>query len=135
MPVMFAQNYDVGGGIVNGCTGFLEKVRFYKDAAGLRHAVSCIVRVSDMSSDFLPSLEKGQAAALRDTVDMSFRNEYTGKKCHIKRTQIPVSPGFAMTAHKSQGQTLTHAVIDFQSCSGMEAPYVMASRVNRSMAY
>ncbi len=82
-----------------------------------------------MSSDSLPSLEKGQAVALRDTIDMSFRNEYTGKKCQIKRTQIPISPSFAMTAHKSQGQTLTHAIIDFQSCSGTEAPYVMASRV------
>lgn len=48
MPVMFAQNYDVGGSIVNGCTGVLEKVRFYKDGAGLCHVVSCVVRVSDV---------------------------------------------------------------------------------------
>ncbi|KAK0469459.1 uncharacterized protein EV420DRAFT_1244567, partial [Desarmillaria tabescens] len=34
-----------------------------------------------------------------------------------------------MTAHKSQGQTLSHAIIDFESCTGTEAPYVMASRV------
>ncbi|KAH7872502.1 uncharacterized protein C8R40DRAFT_1013915, partial [Lentinula edodes] len=34
-----------------------------------------------------------------------------------------------MTAHKAQGQTLETAVVDFESCRGTEAPYVMASRV------
>jgi hypothetical protein len=34
-----------------------------------------------------------------------------------------------MTAHKAQGKTLTHAVINLQNCSGTEAPYVMISRV------
>ncbi|KAK0435100.1 uncharacterized protein EV420DRAFT_1232332, partial [Desarmillaria tabescens] len=34
-----------------------------------------------------------------------------------------------MTAHKSQGRTLSHAIIDISSCTGTEAPYVMASRV------
>jgi hypothetical protein len=34
-----------------------------------------------------------------------------------------------MMAHKAQGQTLTKAIIDLQSCKGTEAPYVMLSRV------
>ena len=34
-----------------------------------------------------------------------------------------------MTAHKSQGQTMTKVIIDLQSCRGMEAPYIMVSRV------
>ncbi|THU88129.1 hypothetical protein K435DRAFT_603792, partial [Dendrothele bispora CBS 962.96] len=34
-----------------------------------------------------------------------------------------------ITAHKSQGQTLTHAIVDLQSCRGAEMPYVMVSRV------
>lgn len=34
-----------------------------------------------------------------------------------------------MTAHKAQGQTLTSAIVDLQSCYGTEAPYVMISRV------
>ncbi|KAG1885107.1 hypothetical protein F4604DRAFT_1574075 [Suillus subluteus] len=32
-----------------------------------------------------------------------------------------------MTTHKAQGRTLSHAIIDIQSCKGTEAPYVMAS--------
>jgi hypothetical protein len=34
-----------------------------------------------------------------------------------------------MTAHKAQGKTLSHAVINLENCSGTEAPYVMISRV------
>ncbi|KAF8064264.1 hypothetical protein FPV67DRAFT_1397973, partial [Lyophyllum atratum] len=34
-----------------------------------------------------------------------------------------------MTAHKAQGQTLTAAIIDLESCYGTESPYVMVSRV------
>ena len=42
--------------------------------------------------------------------------------------QIPLTPGFAMTAHKAQGLTLPRVIVDFVSCRGMESPYVMASR-------
>ncbi|KAI0077939.1 hypothetical protein K474DRAFT_1569156, partial [Panus rudis PR-1116 ss-1] len=34
-----------------------------------------------------------------------------------------------MTAHKSQGQTMTNIIVDLQNCHGTEAPYVMISRV------
>ncbi|KAJ3720540.1 hypothetical protein C8R42DRAFT_561204, partial [Lentinula raphanica] len=34
-----------------------------------------------------------------------------------------------MTAHKAQGATYEHAILDLESCSGTEKPYVMVSRV------
>ncbi|KAI0038040.1 hypothetical protein FA95DRAFT_1478114, partial [Auriscalpium vulgare] len=34
-----------------------------------------------------------------------------------------------LTAHKAQGQTLSHAVVDLHDCRGTESPYVMISRV------
>ncbi|KAJ3710959.1 hypothetical protein EV361DRAFT_768360, partial [Lentinula raphanica] len=34
-----------------------------------------------------------------------------------------------ITAHKAQGATYQHAVLDLESCSGTERPYVMVSRV------
>ena len=34
-----------------------------------------------------------------------------------------------MTAHKAQGQSLKNVIVDLQSCTGTEAPYVMISRV------
>ncbi|KAG1743058.1 hypothetical protein EDB19DRAFT_583046 [Suillus lakei] len=38
-------------------------------------------------------------------------------------------PGFAMSTHKAQGQTLQRVIIDLEGCAGTEAPYVMLSRV------
>ncbi|KAF9053998.1 hypothetical protein BDP27DRAFT_1146671, partial [Rhodocollybia butyracea] len=34
-----------------------------------------------------------------------------------------------MTTYKAQGQTLSSVVVDLQSCTGTEAPYVMVSCV------
>ncbi|TFK86998.1 hypothetical protein K466DRAFT_451542, partial [Polyporus arcularius HHB13444] len=33
-----------------------------------------------------------------------------------------------ITAHKSQGQTFSRVIVDLESCTGTEAPYVMLSR-------
>ena len=46
----------------------------------------------------------------------------------MRRFQIPLTPGFAITAHKAQGLTMSHAIVDFVNCRGTEAAYVMASR-------
>ncbi|KZV80408.1 hypothetical protein EXIGLDRAFT_594862, partial [Exidia glandulosa HHB12029] len=45
--------------------------------------------------------------------------------------QLPILPGFAMTTHKAQGETLDGALVDLQGCRGSEPPYVMISRVRR----
>ncbi|KAG1801809.1 uncharacterized protein BJ212DRAFT_1244282, partial [Suillus subaureus] len=34
-----------------------------------------------------------------------------------------------MTTHKAQGQTIEHTIVDFEGCTGTEAPYVMLSCV------
>ena len=47
----------------------------------------------------------------------------------IQRTQLPILPAFAMTAHKAQGQTMEKVLVDLESCRGTESPYVMVSRV------
>jgi hypothetical protein len=49
----------------------------------------------------------------------------------MKRTRLPILPSFAMTAHKSQGQTLKKVIIDLKNCRirGTESPYVMVSHV------
>jgi hypothetical protein len=38
MPVMISQNFDVHGGVVNGCYGSLRSVRYRVDRNGNRHA-------------------------------------------------------------------------------------------------
>jgi hypothetical protein len=129
MPVMITQNFDVEGGIVNGTTGTLKKIRYYMDNQNRRHATSCVVESNSVSGDALPNLSNHEAAVLEDTSDMHFIHPHSKKKCTIKRTQLPLAPAFAMTTHKAQGKTMKRAIVDVQSCRGTEAPYVMLSRV------
>jgi len=129
MPVMICQNFDVEGGVVNGCIGSLEKVRYRIDHEGLRHAISCEIKAPSTTAPTLPHLAPQHVVALHDTVDMRFVHPHSQKSCTIKCTQVPIVPAFAMTVHKSQGQTMQQAIIDLQSCHGTESPYVMLSRV------
>jgi len=128
MPVMITHNFDVENGVVNGCTGILKSIHYTTDNMGNRHAVSCVVESPNILSSS-NTLGANQAAVLQDTVDLTFRHPHSQKKCMIKRTQLPIAPAFAMTAHKAQGQTLNKVIIDLESCKGTESPYVMVSRV------
>ncbi|KAJ7728361.1 hypothetical protein B0H16DRAFT_1330999, partial [Mycena metata] len=67
MPVMFSQNFDVPGGVVNGCTGTLKSVRFKVDEQGNRHAISCVVVAPDTSPELIPGLPNHHVVALEDT--------------------------------------------------------------------
>jgi ATP-dependent exoDNAse (exonuclease V) alpha subunit len=128
MPVMITQNFDVDGGIVNGSKGTLKRIRFYVDAQGNRHLTSCVVHVEDVSEQPLPNLPPKDVPILSDTVQLQFTHPHSKRSCTIRRTQVPIVPAFAMTAHKAQGQSLSNVIIDLQSCNGTEAPYVMVSR-------
>ncbi|KAI1792866.1 P-loop containing nucleoside triphosphate hydrolase protein, partial [Ganoderma leucocontextum] len=129
MPVMVAQNFDVGGGIVNGSIGTLTGIRFTTDKnTSHRRLLSCAVRIPNCSALTMPSLNDNEFPVLEDTVDMTFTHPHSDKRVTIKRTQVPIQPAFALTAHKSQGQTFDKIVVDLESCTGTESPYVMLSR-------
>jgi hypothetical protein len=128
MPVMITQNFDVQNGIVNGTTGIVKQIRYSVNEAGERFAQSCVVYVPDMTGPPLPGLPPKHAAVLTETVDMTFTHPDSHKKCVMKRTQLPLVPAFAMTAHKAQGKTMEAIVVDLESTHGTEAPYVMISR-------
>ena len=129
MPVMVASNFDVEGGVVNGCAAILDSVRYWVDERGDRHANSCVIRADSISGEAMPNLRPHQAVAIADEKAIKFVHPASKKKCSIKRTQIPIMPAFAMTAHKAQGLTMPKVMIDLESCRGSEAPYVMVSRV------
>lgn len=129
MPVMITTNFDVSNGIVNGRIGVLKSVNYWVDDDGNRHATSCIVESSGITGPTLSGLDENQAVALQDVVEMLFVHPHSKKKCKIKRTQLPIQPAFSITAYKSQGMSLDQVVVDLESCSGSESPYVMISRV------
>ncbi|KAF5343263.1 hypothetical protein D9757_015149 [Collybiopsis confluens] len=131
MPVILTQNYDVSSGIVNGCCGTLKSVRYRLDGMGRRHALSCVIESDTVVQPAaLPGLDDVQhIVALEDKTGMTFVHPHSKKKCTFQRTQVPLAPAFAMTAHKAQGRTLAAAIVDIESCRGTESPYVMISRV------
>jgi len=129
MPVMINQNFDVDGGLVNGSSGYLRDYRFQTDEDGIRTLTSCIVEIPDLTAEPLPHLPPQHVAIISDTVEMrSITHPISGQKCTMKRFQVPLAPGFAITAHKAQGLTLPRVIVDLASCRGTESPYVMVSR-------
>ena len=129
MPVIVNQNFDVGGGLVNGSFGYLREFRSQEDEDGTLSLKSCVVEIPDVKCEPLPHLPPNHVAIVSDTVDMRpIIHPASGKSVKMRRFQVPLTPGFAMTAHKAQGLTLSHVIIDFAGCKGTESPYVMASR-------
>ena len=129
MPVIVNQNFDIGSGLVNGSFGYLRDFRSQEDEDGIRSLKSCIVEIPDITCEPLPHLPPKHVAIIPDTVDMRpITHPASGKSCKMRRFQIPLTPGFAMTAHKAQGRTLPHVIVDFAGCRGTKSPYVMASR-------
>lgn len=128
MPVIISQNFDVQGGVVNGSFGILKSVRYNLDVDGRRHAISCVVEVEDTEEGIVPGLPLHHVVALEDDTAIKLEHPYTHKKCTLHRIQLPIQPGFAMTAYKAQGKTFDGIVINLVDCQGTESPYVMVSR-------
>lgn len=128
MPVLVAQNFDVEGGIVNGSRGTVKRIRYVMGDGGKRYLRSVILEIPGCSTEALPHLQTLEIPILTDVTPMKFKHPYTHQSCTIKRTQVPVVPAFAMTAHRAQGQTMEKVIVDLESCRGTEAPYVMLSR-------
>ena len=129
MPIIVNQNFDIEGGLVNGSLGYLREYRFRTDEDNVRILTSCIVEIPDLTCESLPHLPPKHVAIISDAVEMrSIVHPVSGQRCTMKRSQVPLAPGFAMTAHKAQGLTLPHVVIDLANCRGTEPPYVMISR-------
>lgn len=114
---------------MNGCAGTLVSVCYTVDDTGIRHAESCVIYTPSTSEHSLPHLERFHSVILADTVDFMLRHPFDHSSLKLRRTQIPLQPGFAMTVHKSQGLSMKTAIVDLEGCSGTEAPYVMLSRV------
>ena len=129
MPVMITHNFDVQSGIVNGSMGTLIRSRYTTDIEGRRHAILCMVHTPSSAKNMLPHLRLFQSVVLEDSVEIMLNHPHSKQAYKFRQTQVAIIPSFAMTAHKSQGLTLSHAIVDIESCFGSKAPYVMLSRV------
>ncbi|KAJ7572173.1 hypothetical protein C8J56DRAFT_766800, partial [Mycena floridula] len=70
MPVVVTTNFDVESGIVNGCVGTLQSLRYLEGSDERRHVMSCIVKSQDITGAPLPHLNEHEAAVVEDEKDM-----------------------------------------------------------------
>ena len=128
MPVSINQNFDVSAGVVNGSWGYVRAVRYSSGEGGRRYLKSCVVDIPNCEDVTVPHLPAHHFPILPDVTELKFEHGASGRRCLIKRKQVPIEPGFAITAHKAQGQTMGKVAVDLAGCSGTELPYVMVSR-------
>jgi hypothetical protein len=113
MPVLVSQNFDVEGGIVNGSLGIVKSIRYFVNAKGDRHLMSCVVTIPTSSTECMPNLPIHDLPILQDTISLQFKHPFTRRSCSIRRSQVPLVPAFAMTAlvlrdRRSQKFSLTY---------------------------
>jgi len=120
MPVAINQNFDVRAGVVNGSWGYIRDIWYSIDNEG-RHCLKlCIVEIPGADPVEVPHLPAYHFPILPDTTDIAFERGGSHKRCMIKRKQVPIEPGFTMTAYKAQGQTMGKVAIDLAGCSDTE---------------
>ncbi|KAI0821062.1 hypothetical protein BC629DRAFT_1457923, partial [Irpex lacteus] len=78
MRVIVSQNFDVNGGIVNGSTGILKRIRFKLDDNGDRVLTSCVVTLDD-ETPALPGFEPSDAPILADVRSFTIKHPFSGR--------------------------------------------------------
>jgi ATP-dependent DNA helicase PIF1 len=111
--VMLTRNKDMERNLVNGSRGVVE--RFVTAADG-----ETLIPVVRFDSGLVTPIAKVEAVRY---------NPDGGREGCLVRTQIPLKLAWALTVHKSQGTTLTRALLDVSSAFEYGQCYVALSRV------
>jgi ATP-dependent DNA helicase PIF1 len=127
MRVMITENISIGNRLVNGAEGIVHEVHYRVDEQNHRYAQVCLVLVEgssvnavDHNNDVVPIFPVS-----RSFVYVSpFRERF-----NVSRSQLPLLPAYSYTDYKSQGRTLSHAIVDLESARSLQGSYVMLSRV------
>ncbi|KAF5311183.1 hypothetical protein D9611_012999 [Ephemerocybe angulata] len=130
MKVMVTENVSVKFKVVNGSEGNITDIRYSTDAGGRRFADVVYVKLHSKGQLVqAPGLDPGIVPIFPTSVSIAFNvriGDTTAKS--FSRLQVPLIPAYSYTDYKSQGRTLTHAIIDIASSQG-QGVYVMLSRV------
>ena len=111
--VMLTRNKNLERHLVNGSRGVIEN----------------FVLSSDGLQDLIPIVRFDNGIVTKiDPVESIRYNPDGGEGCLV-RTQIPLKLAWAITIHKSQGSTLTRALLDITSAFEYGQCYVALSRV------
>ncbi|KAG1780903.1 hypothetical protein EV702DRAFT_1177654 [Suillus placidus] len=113
--------------IVNGSRGTLKSIIYEKDIEGFRYAACVLVEVPG-SVLAVPGLDDGVVPIL--PVTTSFKFAVGESSVNIRRTQLPILPGWAFTDFKVQGNSLSPVIVDLTYARSLQSIYVMLSRAS-----
>ena len=143
MPVIVTTNIKTELGITNGTTGVVRSIHFkngevISEDTGFHHLKQhpdyIIVELNDITVKPLDGLPPNHVPFVPIKKSFSVYMPGKQKKVNVNRTHFPLVPRFSCTAHKSQGQTLSKAIVDLVPLTkgiGIEFSYVPLSRVRR----
>ncbi|KAF5325922.1 hypothetical protein D9611_000998 [Ephemerocybe angulata] len=130
MKVMITENVSVAFKVVNGTEGTITDIQFSEDAAGKRYAEVVYVKLASAAQTIhAPGLPAGVVPIFPTNVNVPYPlriGSIVSKS--FSRRQVPLIPAYSYTDYKSQGRTLSRAVLDLASSQG-QGIYVMLSRV------
>jgi hypothetical protein len=160
MPVILTQNIAIELGLINGTNGIFRQLVYEEDSIPtgviseifpsntryIRKPVYAILEIvrSKIECNFdqlqsnlvpIPMMEQTFRINIADILPKDKKPKSDQKTIlSIKRRALPLVPGYSITTHKSQGQTLNNVVIDLKLPSRTDdiaAIYVPLSRVKR----
>lgn len=123
--VMLTANLWTEMGLVNGSMGAVHDIMWEngQDPSSMMPSI-ILIKFDEYSGPAFPHCNRGVIPVFPATRQF----EYKGAAC--SRTQSPLRPAYAITVHKSQGLTLSRAVLNLnqgEHCLGLS--YVGVSRV------
>jgi hypothetical protein len=132
MPVFLVKNLATELGLSNGSPGTLVSVKYTTQSnhqTTWRYAISVEVDFPSYTNSKAMGHCPHRVTLEPCKVDFNLMLSGQTKGNNIQRLQIPIIPGFAYTAHNSQGCSLDAACIDLATCRSTAAAYVMLSRL------
>ncbi|KAJ8473925.1 hypothetical protein ONZ51_g7564 [Trametes cubensis] len=129
MKVMIRDNLAFGKRLVNGAEGIVKKV-IYDVVDGKAYARVAYVQVPGAGS-VAPDLDEDIVPIFPEKHKFNCTVTSGGVKSvkHVYREQLPLVPSYAYTDYKSQGRSLTTAIVDLKSAKSLQGVYVMLSRL------
>jgi hypothetical protein len=144
MKVLVTSNLDTDLDITNGASGEIVGIVLQENERPTEDSpihvlqnvpVYILVKLTRTRLTALEGLEECVVPIEPSTVEIPIIMIQSGKKIKktVRRTQFPITPAYALTDYRSQGQTLHKLLIDIQTPPGPKALtlfslYVMMSR-------
>ncbi len=129
MKVMLRENIAFSNRLVNGTEGTVVNM-VYEVVDGKKYASVAYIRVPG-AGKVSEELDEDVVPIFPESVSFKVQMNVNGKalKRSVSRTQLPLLPAYAYTDYKSQGKSLTRAIVDLDSAMSLQGVYVMLSRV------